>query len=82
MSLIDNFMSQVIDFNEKEKEETILFLATAVTCGNPTNFIRNISKKVTYTVMSFLSETMLKNLKDKGGEKVESIGIGKGSEKV
>lgn len=83
MSVIDNLMSQVIDFNEKEKEETILFLATALDCGNP-KIVRNISNKVNMAVMPFLVNVLLKGLAKKeseGGEKVGSTRIGKVSEK-
>ena len=79
MSIIDKFMSEVIDFNEKEKEETILFLATAVTCGDP-KIVRNISNKVNMVVMPFLVNVLLKGLakeESEGGEKVGSIGTGK-----
>ena len=71
MSIIDDFMSQVIDLNEKEKEEVILFLAEALVCGDP-NFIRNVSKKVTKIVLPFLVDVLMDRFKEKGGEKVES----------
>jgi hypothetical protein len=72
MSMIDNFMSQVIDLNETEKEETILFLATALVCGDPAT-IKNISRKVTLIVMPFLVDVLLYKIKenDKGGERFE-----------
>ena len=35
MPIIDDFMSKVVDLNEKEKEETILFLAESLICENP-----------------------------------------------
>ena len=84
MSIIDNFMSQVVDLDEKEKEETILFLASALQCGDP-HVVKNISRKVTMLVMPFLLNVLLKGLARKekeGGEKVESVGIGKESKKV
>ena len=76
-------MSKVIDLDEKEKEETILFLATALQCGDP-HIVKNISRKVTILVMPFLVDVLLKTLKRKekeGGEKVGSIGLGKVSKK-
>lgn len=73
MSRIDDFMSQIIDLDEKEKEEAILFLATALVCGDPAT-IKNISMKVTSIVMPFLIDVLLYKIKkfenDKGGEKV------------
>ena len=75
MSQIDDFMSKIIEMSETEKEETILFLATALACGDP-HVVKSVSKKVTYVVMPFLMEIMLKTLEKeemKGGEKVESI---------
>ena len=73
MSILDNFMSQVVDLDEKEKEQTILFLATALVCGDP-SFIRNVSKKVTKIVLPFLVDVLKEGLERKieGGEKVES----------
>ena len=72
MSGIDDFMSQVVDLNETEKEQTILFLASALACGNP-SFIRNVSKKVTKIVLPFLVDVLKEGLERKieGGEKVE-----------
>ena len=87
MSQIDDFMSKIIEMSEIEKDETILFLATALECGDP-HIVKNISRKVTYIVMPFLMNVMLEKLKRlenkemKGGEKVGSIGSGKESKEV
>ena len=59
MSIIDNFMSQVIDLNEKEKEETILFLAEALVSENY-DFLKSISPKVQNTVLPFLTSIAIK----------------------
>ena len=80
MSLVDSFMSKVIDLDEKEKEETILFLANALLCERDNNFVRNISKKVTLIVLPFLTDILINHIKNNGGEKVGSIGTGKKSE--
>ena len=74
-------MSQVIDFNEKEKEETILFLAEALICENP-QVVKKISDKVHLIVLPFLVDVATKMIKNEGGEKVGSIGTGKESEKI
>ena len=74
-------MSQIIDLDEKEKEETILFLAKAILCERDNDFIKKISKKVLLIVLPFLTDVAMNIILDKGGEKVGSIGIGKVSEK-
>ena len=66
MSLVDDFMSQVIDLDEKEKEETILFLAEALTSEN-FEFLKHISPKVQNIVLPFLTAIAIKG----GGEKSE-----------
>lgn len=73
MSQIDDFMSQVVDLNETEKEQAILFLANALACGDP-SFVRNVSKKVIKIVLPFLVDVLKEGLERKieGGEKVES----------
>jgi len=76
MSIIDNFMSQVIDLNETEKEETILFLAKALVCDKDNDFVRKVSKKVMLIVLPFLIDAATNMIK-KGGEKVE---VGRESE--
>lgn len=75
-------MSEVIDLNEKEKEEVILFLASAIASLNP-EIVRNVSKKVNIIVMPFLVNVLIERLKkeDKGGEKIGSNGLGKLSKK-
>ena len=83
MSIIDKFMSQVIDLDEKEKEETILFLAEALINDNY-EFLKKISNKVQFMVLAFLTHVEIKGQKERemeGGEKVGSIGTGKKSEK-
>ena len=54
MSIIDDFMSKVVDLDEKEKEETILFLAEALVNDNY-EFLKSISKKVQFVVLAFLT---------------------------
>ena len=65
-------MSKVIDLDEKEKEETILFLAKAH-LGGETDFVKNISTKVTLIVLPFLTNVATSIMKEiseeKGGEK-------------
>lgn len=75
MSIIDNFMSTVIDLNEKEKEETILFLAEALINDNY-EFLKQISAKVQDIVLPFLTAVNVKSLKDTA----ESLKILKGGE--
>ena len=82
MSIVDNFMSQVIDLNETEKEQTILFLAEALVNDN-FEFLKHISPKVQNIVMPFLTSIAIRGnlvrrkIIKKGGEKVGSIGTGK-----
>ena len=59
MSIIDDFMSKVIDFDEKEKEETILFLAEALVNDN-FEFLKSISPKVQNIVLPFLTDIAVK----------------------
>jgi len=82
LSQIDDFMSEVIDLTEKEKEEVILFLASAV-ASLDAEIVKNVSRKVQIIVMPFLVEVLMKKLKKdiKGGEKVGSNGLGKLSKK-
>jgi len=75
-------MSQVIDLDEKEKEETILFLAKALLCEKDNDFVKKISQKVLLVVLPFLADVATNIILKKGGEKVESVGIGKESKKV
>jgi len=75
VSIVDDFMSEVIDFNETEKEETILFLAEALVCNNY-EFLKKISPKVQNTVLPFLTNVAIRTdnvlfTKEKGGEKDE-----------
>ena len=67
MTIIDNLMSQVIDFNEKEKEETILFLAEALVNDN-FEFLKHISPKVQNIVLPFLTGVAIRGYM--GGGKV------------
>lgn len=59
MSIIDKFMSEVIDLDEKEKEETILFLAEALINDN-FGFLKHISPKVQNIVMPFLMSVAIR----------------------
>ena len=59
MSTIDNFMSKVINLDEKEKEETILFLAEALINDNY-EFLKSISPKVQNIVLPFLTDIAVK----------------------
>ncbi len=71
MSIIDDFMSKVIDLDEKEKEETILFLSEALINDNH-EFLKKISPKVQFMVLQFLTTVEQKSQKEmekKGGEK-------------
>ena len=70
MGLIDNFMSKVIDLDEKEKEETILFLAESLINDN-FGFLKHISPKVQNIILPFLTSIAVKGNKEKmkGGEK-------------
>lgn len=73
MSTIDDFMLKVIDLEEKEKEEIILFLAEAILMGNSYKFLKNISPKVNNIVLPFLTSVSIKineRIIKKGGEKV------------
>lgn len=64
-------MSKVIDLDEKEKEEVILFLANALLYPKFTNHLKNISVKVHLVMLPFLTDVAMKIMKeDKGGEKV------------
>ena len=63
VSIIDDFMSQVISFTEKEKEETIMFLAEALINDNY-EFLKLISPKVQNIVLPFLT-----NIAIRGNEK-------------
>ena len=65
MSIIDDFMSQVIDLDEKEKKETILFLANALFCGKAIDFIGGISDKVMLIVLPFLVDAAVESIKNK-----------------
>lgn len=59
MSIIDDFMSKVVDLNEKEKEETILFLAEALIDHNY-EFLKLISPKVQNIVLPFLTSIAIR----------------------
>lgn len=75
--IIDDFISKVIDLTEKEKEETILFLAEALISDNY-EFLKQISPKVQDIVLPFLTAVSVKSLEDiagflkilEGGEKL------------
>jgi len=69
VSIIDKFMSQVVDLDEKEKEETILFLAEALVNDNY-EFLKSISPKVQNIVLPFLTGVAIRGYMG-GGEKVE-----------
>ena len=53
-TIIDKFMSKVVDLDEKEKEETILFLAEALVNDNY-EFLKSMSPKVQNIVLPFLT---------------------------
>jgi len=59
VSLTDDFMSKVINLDEKEKEETILFLAEALINDNY-EFLKLISPKVQNIVLPFLTSVAVK----------------------
>ena len=61
MSIIDKFMSKVVDLDEKEKEETILFLAEALVNDN-FEFLKSISPKVQNIVLPFLTSISRKGV--------------------
>jgi len=68
--IIDDFMSQVVDLDEKGKEEVILFLAEALVNDNY-EFLKHISPKVQNIVLPFLTSVAIKGNEEKmkGGEK-------------
>jgi len=70
VSIIDNFMSKVIDLDEREKEEVILFLAEALLCPRDIKHLLNVSNKVHLIMLPFLLDVAMDVLKKKGGEKV------------
>ena len=79
MSLVDDFISKIIDSTEKEKEETILFLAEALINDNY-EFLKLISPRVQDIVLSFLVDVNIKGQEERkkeGGEKDGSIRIEK-----
>ena len=65
-TIIDDFMSMVIDFNEKEKEKTILFLAESLINDNY-EFLKLISPKVQEIVLPFLTDIAVKSLRETVG---------------
>jgi len=71
MSIIGDFMSKVTDLSEKEKEETILFLAEALINDNY-EFLKHISPKVQNIVLPFLTEVAIKGkeerIREEGGD--------------
>ena len=73
--LVNNFMSKVANLNEKEKEETILFLAEALVNDNY-EFLKKISPKVQNIVLPFLTDINVKSVK----EAVDTLNILKGDE--
>lgn len=77
MSRIDDFMSQVLDLTETEKEELIRFLA-GVFCHDFKITSDRPSKNVMLILIPFMSNVMIENLKKSGGEK---IGAGRESKK-
>ena len=64
MSTLDDFMAQVIDLDEKEKDETILFLAEALINDNY-EFLKQISPKVQNIVLPFLIDVSIKGNEEK-----------------
>ena len=73
---LDNLMSQVIDFDEKEKEETILFLVEALISEN-SEFLKHISPKVQNIVLPFLISVAIKGQEERIKEGGEKDGTGK-----
>jgi hypothetical protein len=71
LGLVDEFMSQVVDLTEKEKEQTILFLAEALINDNY-EFLKLISPKVQDIVLPFLTRVEVESWekRKKGGKKV------------
>ena len=67
MGLIDDFMSKVIDLDEKEKEETILFLAESLINDN-FGFLKHISPQVQNIVLPFLTAIAIKGNEEKRKE--------------
>ena len=63
-------MSKVIDLDEKEKEEVILFLASALICNKDTAFLKTISKKVIKILTQFSDLALIEKIKSEGGEKI------------
>lgn len=62
MSKIDDFMSQVIDLDETEKEEVIRVLASLF-CSEPKVIRDTPSKNVMLVLIPFMSNIMMENLK-------------------
>ena len=62
MSRIDDFMSQVIDLDETEKEEVIRVLAS-ILCPEPKVIPDKPSKNVMIVLIPFMSNLMVENLK-------------------
>lgn len=62
MSRIDDFMSQVIDLDETEKEELIRFLAS-VFCHELKVIPDRPSKNVMLVLIPFMSNIMMEDLK-------------------
>ena len=71
MSVIDDFMSKVIDLNETEKEEVIILLANALIRGEPKLVAKSVSMKVMATVLPFMTDAVMEEISvrmKKGGE--------------
>ena len=69
MTTVDEFMAQVISLDEKEKDETILFLAEALISENY-EFLKHISPKVQNIVMPFLTSVEIKGNEEKMKEEI------------
>lgn len=70
-TIIDDFMSKVIDLNETEKEEVIILLANALIRGEPKLVAKSVSMKVMATVLPFMTDAVMEEISvrmKEGGE--------------
>lgn len=74
MSHLDDFMSQVLDLTETEKEEVIRFLASAF-CHELKITSNMPSKNVMLVLIPFMSNVMVENLKRGEFKKVDKKGV-------
>ena len=69
VSQIDDFMSQVIDLTETEKEEVIKYLASALSSN--LDIHSQPSNNVLVIILPFMCSCLVKNIKEEEGEKIE-----------